>query len=92
MIKRDLRRTAPGREQQAGIDALLSIATLVRLSEDTQTTPVLASEDTQTTTPAPPSEDAQTTIPVPPSEDTQEETADDGDEGHKEGLAVAGSD
>ena len=103
-VQTPVQRAEYQRRQQAGIDALLSIATLVRLSEDTQTTPVLASEDTQTTTPAPPSEDAQTTIPVPPSEDaqtttpvlpsedTQEETADDGDEGHKEGLAVAGSD
>ena len=35
------------RRQQAGIDALLSIATPVFPSEDTQATPVLPSEDTQ---------------------------------------------
>ncbi len=56
------------RRQQAGIDALLSIATPAFPSEETQATPVLRSEDTQA------------------------EPAGDGDEGHRAGWAVAGSD
>jgi O-antigen/teichoic acid export membrane protein len=81
-MKSPVQRATYQRRQQAGIDALLSIATSVLLTEDIEEEPALLSEDAEEE-PALPSEDAEEESallsedaeeePVLPTEDTSED-------------------